>query len=69
MRPVPAALVLGAAMSLIADELTTPMAGFSAPNRAYPLVTHLRGLLAHQVFGLAVAATCEGIWALRRRRP
>jgi uncharacterized membrane protein YagU involved in acid resistance len=67
--PVGAGLVLGTAMSLIADEVMTPMAGFSAPNRAYPLVTHLRGFIAHQVFGLAVAATCEAVWAVRQRRP
>ena len=61
--------VAGAAMSLVADEAMTPLAGFSAPNSAYPLVTHLRGFAAHLVFGLAVAATCELAWGLRRRRP
>lgn len=40
---VPAGLVLGTAMSLIADETITPWLGFSAPDRAYPLSTHLRG--------------------------
>lgn len=69
MTPLGAGLVLGTAMSVIADEIMTPMAGFSAPNRAYPLATHLRGFVAHQVFGMAVAATCEGIWALFQRRP
>jgi uncharacterized membrane protein YagU involved in acid resistance len=69
MGPLGAGLATGTAMSLIADEMLTPLAGFSAPNRAYPLVTHLRGIAAHQVFGLAVAATCEAVWALRGRRP
>jgi uncharacterized membrane protein YagU involved in acid resistance len=69
MRPVVAGLAAGAAMSLVADEAMTPLAGFSAPNSAYPLVTHLRGFAAHLVFGLAVAATCELAWGLRRRRP
>ncbi|PVZ52661.1 DUF1440 domain-containing protein [Arthrobacter sp. H-02-3] len=69
MGVVAAGLLTGTAMSLIADETMTPLAGFSAPNRAYPLVTHLRGFAAHQVFGLAVAATCEALWALRGRRP
>lgn len=59
MTPVGAGLTTGAAMSLIADEGMTPMLRFSAPNKAYPLVTHLRGFLAHLAFGPAVAATSE----------
>ncbi len=31
--------------------MMTPALGFSAPNRAYPLSTHLRGFVAHLVFG------------------
>lgn len=56
----------GAAMSLIVDEGMTPALGFSAPNRDYPLVTHLRGFVAHLVFGLGVAATAETIYWLGR---
>lgn len=67
LRPVAAGLATGAAMSLVADEIMTPALGFSAPNRAYPLSTHLRGLVAHLVFGLGVAATTEAGWQLRRR--
>ncbi len=62
-----AGLVTWAAMSLIADETMTPLLWLSAPNRAYPLVTHLRGFVAHLVFGLAVAATTEAAWAVRGR--
>lgn len=69
LRPVPAGLVMGTAMSLVADETITPALGFSAPNRAYPLSTHLRGLAAHLAFGLAVAAVTEAAWCLRGRRP
>jgi uncharacterized membrane protein YagU involved in acid resistance len=69
MTTVGAGLTTGAAMSLIADEGMTPLFGFSAPNKAYPLVTHLRGFVAHLAFGLAVAATSELAWALRGRRP
>lgn len=70
MRPVPAGLSMGAAMrSLLADELMTPAFGFSAPNRDYPTATHVRGVAAHLVFGLAVAAVTEAAWWLRRRRP
>jgi len=42
----------------------TPLLGFSAPNRAYPLVTHLRGFAAHLAFGLGVAGTVEAIYWL-----
>ncbi len=66
LHPVAAGLGTGAAMSLIVDEGLTPVLGFSAPNRAYPLVTHLRGVLAHLVFGLGVAATAETIRWLGR---
>lgn len=56
-------------MSVVADELMTPAFVFSAPNLDYPLVTHARGVLAHLVLGLAVAATVELGWALTRSRP
>jgi hypothetical protein len=69
LTPVPAGLATGAAMSLVADEMMTPAMGFSAPNRAYPLATHVRGFLGHLVFGLGVAATTEIGWRLLRRRP
>lgn len=69
MTPLGAALTAGASMSLLVDEGLTPVLGFSAPNRAYPLVTHLRGFAAHLVFGLAVGASCELLWAARGRRP
>jgi hypothetical protein len=69
LGPVGAGLATGAAMSLIADEMMTPALGFSAPSRAYPLSTHLRGVVAHLVFGLGVAATTEAGWRLLRRQP
>ncbi len=65
--PAPAAgLLMGAAMSLIVDEGMTPLLGFSAPNRDYPLVTHLRGVVAHLVYGLGTAAAAEAIGAIGR---
>jgi hypothetical protein len=69
LAPLAAGLATGAAMSLIADEMMTPAMGFSAPNRDYPLATHVRGFLGHLVFGLGVAATTEIGWRLLRRRP
>ena len=74
LSPVAAGLLSGASMSLIVDEGVTPMLGFSAPNREYPLVTHLRGFAAHLAFGLGVAVTAEGLYRLlgedgRREQP
>ncbi len=69
LPPLVAGLGTGAAMSAIADEWMTPALGFSAPNRADPLATHMRGVAAHLVFGLGVAATTEALWAARGRRP
>ncbi len=37
LDPVSAGLLSGALMSLIVDEGMTPLLGFSAPNRDYPL--------------------------------
>ncbi len=68
LSPTAAGLGTGAAMSLIADELMTPALGFSAPNRDYPLATHVRGVVAHLAFGLAVAAVYEAAWAFLRGR-
>ncbi len=53
-------------MSLVVDEGMTPLLGFSAWNRAYPLATHLRGFAAHLAFGLGVAVTAEAIYWLSR---
>jgi hypothetical protein len=36
-----------------------PALGYSAPNRAYPTVTHLRALLAHLAFSAAAATVTE----------
>ncbi len=66
LSPAAAGLGTGAAMSLIADEFMTPVLGFSGPNRDYPLATHVRGVVAHLAFGLAVAAVFEAAWAFSR---
>lgn len=67
LGPLAAGLASGAAMWLIADEALTPALGFSAPNRAYPLSTHVRALIAHLAFGVAVGAVTETAWRLLRR--
>jgi uncharacterized membrane protein YagU involved in acid resistance len=69
LRPLTAGLASGTAMWLLADEGMTPALGFSAPNRAYPLSTHVLALLAHLAFGATVAAVTEATWRLLGRRP
>lgn len=69
MTPTGAALATGASMSLILDEALTPAMGFSAPNRDYPLATHLRGFAAHLAFGAIVAASVEILYRLARTTP
>ncbi len=69
MRPLGAGFVTGAAMSLIVDEALTPALGFSAPNRAYPTITHARGLVSHLVFGAVVALTAEAIYRFSASDP
>ena len=66
LGPIQAGLLTGAVQSLLVDEGLTPLLGFSAPNRDYPLVTHLRGVAAHLAFGLGVAGTVETLYWLGR---
>lgn len=67
-----AAFVSGATMSLIIDEGLTPALGYSAPNRDYPVLTHVRGFAGHLVVGAVKAAVAEALYSLsdlRDRRP
>jgi len=68
MESVGAGVATGASMSVILDELVTPAFGFSAPNRDYPTVTHVRGLLGHLAYGLALAGTAEVLYRLAEPR-
>jgi len=69
MRPLGAGLVAGASLSIVVDEGLTPALGLSAPNRAYPAATHVRGLLAHLVWGAAAALAAEAIYRLTGTAP
>lgn len=57
--PPVAGLISAMALFILVDEGLTPALGLSAPDRAYPLSTHLRGFLGHLAYGAAVAATAE----------
>jgi hypothetical protein len=61
LGPFGASLATEAAMSLILDEGLVPVLGLSAPNRDYPAFTHVRGFLAHLVYGAAAALVAEAL--------
>jgi uncharacterized membrane protein YagU involved in acid resistance len=69
MRPLWAGLATGAAMSLVVGEALTPALGLSAPNREFPAITHVRGFLAHLVYGAAAALTAETFHRLTGTMP
>jgi len=69
LGPLGAALASGAAMSLILDEGVVPALGLSAPNRDYPAFTHIRGALAHLVYGAAAALAAEALSRFIGRTP
>lgn len=59
-----AAFVSGATMSPMIDEGLPPALGYSAPNRDYPVLTHVRGFGGHLVFGAVNAAVAEALYRL-----
>src|SRR5918993_1923991 len=69
MRPLGAGLLAGAALSLVVDEGLAPALGLTAPNRAYPAATHVRGFLAHLAWGAAAALAAEAIYRLTGTAP
>ena len=69
LGPFGAALASGTAMSLVLDEGVVPALGLSAPNRDYPAFTHVRGFLAHLVYGAAAALAAEGLGRLVGQTP
>ena len=69
MHPLAAGFTTGAAMSLVVDEMLVPALGLSPPNRAFPAVTHLRGLLNHLAYGAAAALTAEAAYRLTGTTP
>lgn len=67
--PWGAGMAAGASMYVLVDEVANPLLKFTPPPREYPLVTHLRGLAGHFVYGMALAVTVETGWRLLGGRP
>jgi uncharacterized membrane protein YagU involved in acid resistance len=68
MTPFGAGAASGLSMAVLVDEIANPLLGFTPPPQKYPLVSHLRGLAGHLVYGLGVAALVEAGWKLTGRR-
>jgi hypothetical protein len=69
LGPFGAGLVAGASLSLVVDEGLAPALGLSAPNRDCPPATHVRGFVAHLVWGAAAALAAEAIYRLTGTAP
>jgi hypothetical protein len=52
--PLRAGVAVGLGMWVVADEGANPVLDLTPPATEFPLVTHLRALAAHVVYGLAV---------------
>jgi hypothetical protein len=70
VRPFQAGLVTGAAAFLLVDEGLT--SAFAPPLRAYPVESHLRGVVGHLTFGATTGAmlvVARWLGALRPKEP
>ncbi len=56
-----AGLPFGALLWLVNDEGMNTALGLTPPPQKFPLITHVRGLVAHLAFGVATAAVFRGI--------
>lgn len=66
LNPLLAGALSGTAMWIVVDEGMTPAFGFSAPDSAYPLVTHVRAFIGHVVFGVTAASVAALVLWLGR---
>ena len=63
-----AGAVTGVALAVVIDEVCNPALDITLPCDAYPLSSHIRGLAAHLVYGVSVAAAGELMHRFVRRR-
>jgi hypothetical protein len=62
--PLATGLAFGAALWVLSDEVLVPLFGFSHGPGQYPASSHVKGLAAHLVYGLAT----EVAWRAARAR-
>ena len=68
MTPFGAGVATGLSMSVLVDEVGNPLLGLTPPPQEYPLVSHLRGVAGHLVYGLSVAGFVEAGMRIMGRR-
>lgn len=68
LSPLAAALIVALGLWAGLDEGLTPAMGWSAPDSAYPLATHLRGFVGHLTLGAVVALMVEVLSGMLGRR-
>lgn len=56
MAPLAAGLAVGTGMWVVVDEGANAVLGLTPPAPEWPLVTHVRALAAHLVYGVALGA-------------
>ena len=59
-------LLFGTALWVLGDEFAVPLLGLAKGPTAFPLEQHAHRFGAHVAFGLATAATTQGIYKLSR---
>ena len=52
-------LLFGLGLFLVNDEFLNTALGFAGPPEAYPVATHVRGLVGHAVLGVMTDATID----------
>jgi hypothetical protein len=62
--PLATGLAFGALLWVVSDELLVPLFGFSREPAQYPPSSHLKGLVAHLVYGVAT----DVAWRVARTR-
>lgn len=68
MTPFGAGVATGLSMAVLVDEVGNPLLGLTPPPQKYPLVSHLRGVAGHLVYGVSVAGFVEAGMRIMRRR-
>lgn len=59
MSPLRAALAVAAAMEVGVDQAATTVLGLTAPTWRFPLVTNIRAVAAHAVYGASLGLMLE----------
>jgi hypothetical protein len=68
LPPVAAGIAAGTSLSLCVDELLNSVLGTTPPIHRFPLISHLRGLATHLLWGSVAAVAAEALYRIPVRR-